>query len=152
MQLFVIKTYIFIDFFAEQSDIFSDQKTGLQSRVLDRLSDYLDAANRKFRNNFEQLGHRICWKIQFFLKCSNFNWGLICQIKGSQPFGSCISPNQNCSLLRTPKSDLDTLCVPPDQKLYPNKLLLRVFLILRTPCELIMYPKGYAYPRLRTAV
>jgi hypothetical protein len=39
----------------------------------------------------------------------------------------------------TPKSDLYPFRVPPNQKFYPNKLLLSFFLIC-IPCELIMYP------------
>ncbi len=62
------------------------------------------------------------------------------QIRGSQPFGTRVPPNQNCTPLRTPKSELYALRVPPNQKFFPNGLLLRVFLISRTPCDLLTYP------------
>ncbi len=41
---------------------------------------------------------------------------------GSQPYGTCIPPNQNNTPLHTPKSKLYPLYVPPNQKFYPNKL------------------------------
>ncbi len=47
--------------------------------------------------------------------------------RGSQPYGSCIPPNQNCISLSTPRSDFYTLCVPPNHKFYTNKLLLSSF-------------------------
>jgi hypothetical protein len=50
--------------------------------------------------------------------------------RGSQPFGTCLHPNQNCTPLRTPKSDLFTFCVPPTKKLNPNKLHLSFFILL----------------------
>ncbi len=72
--------------------------------------------------------------------------------RGSQPFNSCAPPNQNCTSLHTLKSKWYTLRITPNKKFYPNKLILSVFIILCTPCELIMYPQGFAYPRLRTPV
>ncbi len=50
------------------------------------------------------------------------------------------TPNQNCTPLCTPKSDLYPLPVPPTKKFYPNKLHLRGFFNFAYPCGLLMYP------------
>ncbi len=49
--------------------------------------------------------------------------------RGSQPYGSCVPPNQNCTSLHTLKSKLYTLRITPNKKFYPNKLLLSVFFL-----------------------
>ena len=58
--------------------------------------------------------------------------------------------------LRTPKSQLysseylQIRILPP--LLIKISYFRVVFKLSRTPCELLAYPQGYAYPRLRTAV
>ncbi len=68
-------------------------------------------------------------------------------IRGSQPFGTCVPPNQNFTPLRTPKSELYPLCVPPNQKFYTNELLLSVFFNFAYPCEILLSDfLNFAYP------
>ncbi len=68
--------------------------------------------------------------------CLQFN----AYTRGSQPFGTRVPPNQNCTPLRTPKSDLYPLCVPPTTKFYPNKLHLSRVFYFAYPCGLLTYP------------
>jgi hypothetical protein len=79
-------------------------------------------------------------------------WPPLVYIKGSQPFGTCVPPNLNFTPLHTPKSTLYPLRVPPNKKLYPLWASYECFFnILRTPCKILTYSKGFAYPRLRNA-
>ena len=75
----------------------------------------------------------------------------------------------NLLVLAYPQIKIYFLCVPPNHNFtsfaYPqikNSTQLCLFQVpflfckhkwnqLRTPCELYVYPQGYAYPRLRTA-
>ncbi len=43
---------------------------------------------------------------------------MMAYIRGSQPFGTCVPPNQSCNPLRTPKSNL-YLFAYPTSRLYP---------------------------------
>jgi len=80
------------------------------------------------------------------------------QIRGSQPFGTCVPPNKYYTPLRTPKSGLFPICVPPNQKFYQNELFLNSSLMLCTLCEHFLSvfflfcvpPELLTYPRLRT--
>ena len=53
--------------------------------------------------------------------------------QGFSTFWYLGTPNQDCTPLRTPKSKLYPLCVPPNQKFYPNKLVLSGILNLAYP-------------------
>jgi hypothetical protein len=54
------------------------------------------------------------------------------QRRGSKPLCTRVPPNQNCTPLSTPKSELYALHVPPNQKLYQKGFFLAIFLT-RTP-------------------
>ncbi len=58
---------------------------------------------------------------------------VILYCRGSQPFGTCVPPNQNCTPLRTPKSELYALHVPPNRKFYPKGLLFSVLFLFCVP-------------------
>ena len=47
----------------------------------------------------------------------------IVYIRGFQHFGTHLHPNQNCTALRTPISELYPLGVAPNKKCYSNKLV-----------------------------
>ncbi len=75
------------------------------------------------------------------------NFSTILYTRSSQPFGTCVPPNQNCTPLRTPKSDLYPLRVPPNKKLYPNKLHLGGLFLCCVPLWAPHVPLGVCVPQ-----
>ncbi len=66
-------------------------------------------------------------------------------IRDSQPFGTCVPQNQNCTPLCSPKSELYPSCKPHIKRVTKMNIFWVVLLNFVYPCELL------TYPMLRTA-
>ena len=71
----------------------------------------------------------------------------IVYIRGFQHFGTHLHPNQNCTALRTPISELYPLGIAPNKKCYSNKLVFwGIFKIWCTPVSFSRSPRGTHTP------
>jgi hypothetical protein len=93
------------------------------------IFSYPDISKVPLSPFFHPLYHLICCTCLY-----KMTWS-----RGSQPFGTCVPPNQNCAPLHTPKSDLYRLRVPPNKN-STQISFISVFLTLRIPCCLFTYP------------
>ena len=69
-------------------------------------------------------------------------------LQGFSTFGTRVPPNLNCTPLRTPKSELYALCVPPNEKLYQKWLLLSYFFNFAYPLCPFHVPLGVLVPQV----
>ncbi len=153
--------YFFSNFFSFKS-FFSRYNIGINNILSPLTITIFETDPFDWRKIFFSSSSFLKTKVVYFFNCKSRSASLF-EFSVFEKLSLLCRPGVlNLLVLTYPQLRIVPLCVPPNQNCNPfaypqikNSTQINLFLvgfkIWRTPCELLAYPEGYAYPRLSTA-